>query len=224
CTGLKEKLDRYGPPVANVLNGVDAVFLEPVSRTSNPADSPVFVYAGALNRRKGFDTLLEGFALIHDRFPQARLEVAGRGSWEVFYRGKAERLGILPSIDYHGPLSQKDLKPVLDRATAFLFPSQAEGFGLPPLEAMARGCPVVTTLNEGTAEFAKEGDNCLVIDRDSPEPLAMAAIRLVENQALAGSLGARARATAEGFTWDSVADRTEIAMLEQYDRLALPKA
>jgi glycosyltransferase involved in cell wall biosynthesis len=218
CEPLHQKLQRYRRPVTNVRNGVAPIFLETPLEIRRPDPSrPVFYFCGAIGRRKGIDSLLQSFAEVLKRSPNAQLILSGRGSWEGYYLGMARSLGILDQVDYRGVVSLEEMVRIMDSATVFIFPTWSEGFGLPPLEAMARECPVITTVNEGTAQYVEHGKNCLLVAPGNPEELTQAIETLLGNPGLAQRIGKGGRSTAAQYTWEEVTDRTERAMLETLD-------
>ena len=89
-----------------------------------------------------------------------------------------------------------------DRLTVFLLPSRAEGLGLPALEAMACGAAVVVTDNGGSRQFAREGENALVVPVGDDEAMAEAVLRLLRDDELRNRLADAGSATAEAFAWD----------------------
>ncbi|MCA9412216.1 MAG: glycosyltransferase family 4 protein, partial [Candidatus Omnitrophica bacterium] len=213
CEPLEQKLQRYGKPVTNVRNGVDPIYLEtPTTGARSDSTNPVFYFCGALGRRKGTDLLLRSFAEVIKKHPTAKLILSGHGSWESYYKGFARHLGVLESIDYRGVISLEEMVRIMDHATAFVFPTWSEGFGLPPLEAMARCCPVITTVNDGTAQYVEHRKNCLLIEPGSIEDLTGAIEAVLADPDAARLLGNHARETAEAYTWEEVAERTERAM------------
>ncbi len=219
CEPLEQKLQRYGKPVTNVRNGVDPIFLEtPITGEHSDSKNPVLYFCGALGRRKGTDVLLRSFSQVIKNHPTAKLILSGHGSWESFYKGLAGQLGVLEAVDYRGVVSLEEMVRIMDSATAFVFPTWSEGFGLPPLEAMARRCPVVTTVNDGTAQYVEHGRNCLLVDPGSPEDLTHAIESILQDSGLAKKLGEGGRVKAERYTWEEVADRTERAMVEEVER------
>lgn len=104
---------------------------------------PYFLYVGSAYPHKGLDDLLEAWKEVENRYPHVRLKLAGEN--DVFIRRlrqSAERLK-LRNIDWLGYVSDEQLADLYTHASAFVFPSKFEGFGLPPLEALAAGCPVI---------------------------------------------------------------------------------
>ena len=219
CEPLETRLRRYGKPVTNVRNGVDPIFMEtPFTGQRMEGADPLLYFCGAIGRRKGIDVLLRVLVILKEKFPAIRLVLSGRGSWESYYRGMAESLGISERVEYRGVIPREEMVSLMDRASVFVFPTRSEGFGLPPLEAMARRCPVITTVNDGTAQYVEHGRNCLLVEPDSVEDLGRAIETLLTQQELAEKIGEGGRATAEQYTWDEVAERTEQAMLETLAR------
>jgi glycosyltransferase involved in cell wall biosynthesis len=102
-----------------------------------------------------------------------------------------------------GPLDDAGLKALYEHASAFVFPSLYEGFGLPPLEAMACGCPVA--VSDIPALRAVAGDAALLFDPLSPPSIADALRRLLDDAALRDDLRERGRRRAALFTWDATA-------------------
>ncbi len=221
CEALAQTLrERYGRPVTMVGNGVDDELL-----TGLPGDAgraaeflgtegrPYVLFVGSITQRKGVDALIEAFAEVRHDHPDLLLALVGRCHWWPYYRAVAERCGVAEHIRRVAGSDRETLRHLLDGASCFAFPSRAEGFGLPPLEAMARGRPVVCTICEGVNEYAQPGENCLQVPPDNPVELARAIRRLLDDRDLAERLGGAGRATAKKFTWDRVADLTEQAML-----------
>lgn len=167
------------------------------------------LYFGRIDPRKGIDTAVRALAQCP---PEATLTVDGRGDdrhkeeLEALAAGLGvgDRLRFLVSPDRAALLGQMDV------ADAVVFPSRwEEPFGLVPVEAMARGVPVVATTVGGAAEFLVDGGNCLVFPADDPAALAAALGRLAGDASLRGRLVEGGRRTAEQLSVDQLAEVLE---------------
>jgi alpha-1,3-rhamnosyl/mannosyltransferase len=193
-------------------HGVDESFfpggpLEP-QRDRHDLPERYILFLGALEPRKNLATLLEAYALLPEElrreFP---LMVAGAHGWrnrELRRRLAAGRdLGVRV-IGYVPPLN---LPLVYAGASVFVFPSLYEGFGMPLLEAMASGVPVVASNVSAMPEVV--GDAGVLVDPRSPAELARAIERLLADPPAARALGERGRARARQFTWERAALATK---------------
>src|SRR5690606_3522804 len=115
-----------------------------------------------------------------------------------------------------GQLSDEDLRAVYRAATVFAFPSLAEGFGLPVLEAMAQGTPVVTSAGTATADAA--GDAAVLVDPADPSALARAIEAVAGDDARRRSLAAAGRDRAAGHTWQATAEGYRDAIARAVER------
>ena len=164
---------------------------------------------GTLEPRKGLDQLIA--AMAHPAAPGIPLLIAGPAGWGgVDVAALAADAGIPAGrVRAIGYLGDGDLAVALERATVFVFPSQAEGFGLPVIEAFHFGTPVVHSDVPAVVEVA--GGAGLVVERSNragyPERLALAISRVVENPVLAEALGARGRERVGAFSWRSSAEK-----------------
>jgi glycosyltransferase involved in cell wall biosynthesis len=157
------------------------------------------------------------------RIPAARrplLVLPGYPTWhEAELRARAAALGVLADVRFEGWVGAGELEGLWALADAFVFPSLYEGFGLPVLEAMARGVPVACADASSLPEVA--GDAALLFDPRAEREIAAAIERLLGEPALAASLRAKGRARARRFTWA----RTARLTLDSYARaLGLPAA
>ena len=170
------------------------------------------LHVGTFEPRKNHLALLDAFALIKKDPAQKDLGLvlAGPAGWK---NGAVERaLRTHPNrgdIRRLGFVSAED-KPALYRlAAVFAFPSFYEGFGLPPLEAMASGTSVVASFASSLGEVI--GDAGILVDPYRPAELADALRSVLESPALAAELSRRGQAKARGFTWEKCAEATEKA-------------
>jgi glycosyltransferase involved in cell wall biosynthesis len=115
-----------------------------------------------------------------------------------------------------GELPEDEVKPVFQEALAFVYPSAYEGFGLPPLEAMACGVPVICSTLTSLPEVV--GDAALPIRDFAPEEIANLLAEVEQKETLRHRLAEAGRARAAQFTWKRTAERTAEVYLEAIDR------
>jgi glycosyltransferase involved in cell wall biosynthesis len=142
-------------------------------------------------------------ALADPAAPDLPLLLVGQPGWGgIDPAREAERLGVANRVRVLGRIGDEDLAVVLHRATALAAPSRAEGFGLPVLEAMAAGVPVVTSDAPALVEVG--GGATLVVPRDDPAALARALSRTGE-PATRERLARSGRARADHYSWSATA-------------------
>jgi glycosyltransferase involved in cell wall biosynthesis len=177
-----------------------------------PAGQPVLLHVGSEERRKNVETLLAALARLARRRRDILLVRVGGGSSRS--RRLIARHGLAAHVRYCSGLTEVDLVRWYRAADAFVFPSLYEGFGLPVLEAMACGCPVVAADRTSIPEIT--GDAAVLVDDPlDPEALAGAIAGVLDDPALAAALRAAGPRRAAGFTWPRAAAQT----LEVYRRI-----
>jgi glycosyltransferase involved in cell wall biosynthesis len=157
--------------------------------------------------RKNHGLLLETFGRIVERQPDVRLVIAGKPGW--LYQAFFDRLdgsGLRDRVILTGHVPERDLPTLLTLATVFAFPSLYEGMGLPPLEAMACGTPVVASNTSSLPEAV--GEAGLLLPPDDPRAWAEALERVLVDADLRAELRARGLARAAHFTWEAAAQAT----------------
>jgi len=193
--------------------GADAVVYNPVERRDaaagevRPGERRGVVFAGTLTRKKGIFSLLDAWPLVRSAHPAARLDVYGKDTTDEQGRSIRETLEAraLAGVSFRGSVALEELLDVFARAQAAVLPSYAEGFSLTPLHAMEAGCPVVGSRRGSGPEAIEEGVSGLLADPDRPEEIAEALGRILEDEALARSLGeAGRRRVHEEFSLDAV--------------------
>ncbi|HEV2999144.1 MAG TPA: glycosyltransferase family 1 protein [Solirubrobacteraceae bacterium] len=170
---------------------------------------PYVLYVGTEQPRKNLGALLRAFALLSPAHPDLRLVKVGLAGGEGSEFRRATRraidaLGIGDRVVFTGRLPDEDLVAAYAGAVCSVLPSRHEGFGLPPLEAMACGCPVVVSSAGSLPEVV--GDAGLVVD-PGPWPLADA-IATTLDPAVREDLRERGLRRAASFTWQAAAERT----------------
>jgi len=160
---------------------------------------------GAVQKRKNIARLVKAF----ERLPEGwKLAIAGAAEGY----GAAEELHAVENsprradIEVLGYVPDAALEELYARARIFAFPSLDEGFGMPVLDAMARGVPVVTSRRSAVAEVA--GEAAMLIDPEDCDELGAALAQLASDDALREDLTRRGLARAAGFTWESAVEQT----------------
>jgi len=165
-----------------------------------------FLCVGNSKPYKNLATAVKAFAICAGELPDVKLFVAGRGDGEPELTRLARQLGILDRVRFCGNANVTALVELLHGAIALIFPSLVEGFGLPVVEAMAAGCPVIASNCPAVAEVA--GSGALLCDPQSAETFAAAMTRLALDPAAAAGLRQRGIARAAAFTWARCAEQT----------------
>jgi glycosyltransferase involved in cell wall biosynthesis len=162
---------------------------------------------GTIEPRKNYPTLFEAYAAVLPRHPDVGLVIAGGRGWlddPTFAR--ARELGLDGRILFTGHVPDDDLPTLLDAAEVFAFPSEFEGFGLPPLEAMASGVPVVSSNAASLPEVV--GDAGVLVAPRDVGAWVEALDRMLGDPSFRAGFAARGVARARGFSWDAAAERT----------------
>jgi glycosyltransferase involved in cell wall biosynthesis len=216
----------YGVPLERIdvaCPGVDPRFkpllpgeVEAFRRRHNLPDR-FFLYLGTLEPRKNLGRLIEACSALE--MSNWRLMLVGGKGWmyeDLFAQAKA--LGLDDRVTFAGFASSEDLPLWYNAATAFVYPSVYEGFGLPPLEAMACGAPVIASNAAALPEVV--GDAGLTVEPDDVAGLAQAMRRVWDDETLRRELSQRGIERAGRFTWEATARAT----VESYRRaLSLPR-
>lgn len=175
---------------------------------------PYFLFVGALHPRKNLERVTQAFQTFRHNGADAQLVVVGPPSWGAHgtlrhLTGQVGRHVVLT-----GFVSDEQLHALYSAACALVFPSLYEGFGLPALEAMAHGTPVLSSTISSLPEVV--GDAGLLVDPHDVQAIAEAMRTLLTDAPLRRTLGGRGRARAAQFTWENTAQRT----LEVYRHFA----
>jgi glycosyltransferase involved in cell wall biosynthesis len=172
-------------------------------------DGPYVLGLGTVEPRKDLPTLVRAFAALAGELPH-RLVLAGLAGWgQGALAAAITGSGVADRVLCTGYLPEADKAALLTGAEVFAYPSRYEGFGLPVLEAMACGTPVVTTTGGSLPEVA--GDAALLVEPGDPDALAAALAKLAGDPAARQAAAARGRARAAGFTWERCAAETVAA-------------
>lgn len=167
---------------------------------------PYILYGGGFARRKNVLGALGAFARALPRLADdTELAVSGGGGpLEPEARAFVERSGLTRRVRFLGFVPDSDYPALMSGGLAYFFPSLLEGFGLPALEAMACGAPVVTSSTTSLPEVC--GDAALLVDPAREAEMADALVEVVHSEALRSELRARGLRRAAEFTWRRVAE------------------
>lgn len=197
--------DKDHDPIACDGTGLDQI------RERYGLHFPFILSVGTLQPRKNYIRLIEAFGQMKDMAAgddvrRMRLVIVGGKGWlyeEIFAR--VEALGLTDAVLFLGRLADEDLPALYNLADLFVFPSLYEGFGLPVLEAMACGVPVVCSTASSLPEVI--GDAGLMVDPHDVEGLAVAMARVIADRALRARMVEKGLARARRFTWTAAAER-----------------
>jgi glycosyltransferase involved in cell wall biosynthesis len=158
---------------------------------------------------KGFETLLEALARIEPAHRPTLVITGSHGDDPL--TPVVERLGLGATVDLRGWLGRDELDRLYAESTALVFPTRFEGFGLPPLEAMARGCPVIVADIPVMHEVA--GDAAVYVDPTNPDAIARAIESVLDSPDERSRMSRAGLARAADFSWDATAAATRAALL-----------
>ncbi len=183
-----------------------------------------FLFLGTIEPRKNIEGLIAAFRVAFPKLKVAKtLVVAGGRGWKnesifkaVAFANKALEpwQGGHPPVRFLGPVTHEHKLALIAGATAFVWPSLYEGFGLPVLEAMSLGAPVLTSNTTSLPEVV--GDAALLVNPNSEREIAEALVRLDHDEPLRMALREKGREHSQQFSWKTTAEKT----LEVYRKVA----
>jgi glycosyltransferase involved in cell wall biosynthesis len=209
---LNYKFSQHEKKIVIAYNGVDAGF-NVVENIANEKKEDVkshyflpdrfLLYVGRLNLRKNISTLLKAIPLLKDY--AIKLVIVGAFNDEKkTYDQLILRLGIEKRVLYTGSVNNEELAVIYSLSTLFCFPSLAEGFGLPPLEAMASGVPVVVSNTTSLPEVCGEAGN--YVDPTDPSSIASVIDGLLQDEKLYAIKRRNGLEQAKKFTWENTSN------------------
>jgi glycosyltransferase involved in cell wall biosynthesis len=217
-TTKRDLVKHYHVPPRKIIvinHGRDSIFA-PVDDEARRAEiaakygiqAPYCIHVGTLQPRKNLGLLVEAWDILRggmERPPQ--LLLAGKRGWlyESLF-DMVEARGLTELVRFADYVERDDLPALYSGALALTFPSLYEGFGLPPLEAMSCGTPVIASTATSLPEVV--GDAGLLLEPHDPHPWAEAVQRLMLDPALQAELRRKGLERASGFTWERCARQT----------------
>lgn len=203
----KDLLERYAIPeqrvsVTHLASEIDAS----ISHGPEPVPAkPFFLYVGLRHSYKNFGGLLVAFAKARSLRPGAALCVVG-ASFSNDEERQIASLGLADAVEHYGHVSDAHLAKLYRCSLAFVYPSFYEGFGIPPLEAMACGTPVIAANRSSVPEVV--GDAALLFDPASTDDLADILIMLTDDPPQRERLIAKGHEHAKAFSWEKTVAQT----------------
>ena len=181
-------------------------FVESTGQGPYAQEPPYFLHVGGSGANKNVRRVLEAFAELAPTHPETRLYLVG--PWapadKAWLEAEKARLGLSQRVRHLGFIPDADLPSLYGNATAVVFPSLEEGYGLPVLEGMASGAPVITSKASSLPEVA--GDAALLVNPLEVESIAAAMRRILDEPGLAQMLRQRGRVQAGQFSWEALAE------------------
>jgi glycosyltransferase involved in cell wall biosynthesis len=195
--------------------GVDAAWFE-VKAPSSSGTRPYFISVGSIRPHKNLQTLLAAFSLVRDQLPHDLVIIGKHDGFRTRESGFHELLAPLGDrVRFLGGVDDSTLRHKVAGATALVFPSLYEGFGLPPLEAMAVGCPVIASRAGAVVEVC--GDKARYFEACDSDSLAAALLTQASMQPEDRWSEVRiGREWARQYSWDRTADLTAQALCKYF--------
>jgi len=164
------------------------------------------IFVGTIQPRKNIETLLEAFKILRRKEAHKNLNLVIAGSEGWLAEPIVEKIKNIPGAIMTGKFETKDLPSLIAGATAFVLPSLYEGFGLPILEAMACGTPVVVADNSSLGEIV--GSSGLMFQAKNIEQLAQSLQSILEDNHLKSALREKGLERVKSFSWEKCAKET----------------
>ncbi|OJA28067.1 glycosyl transferase family 1 [Burkholderia ubonensis] len=190
--------------VPGAVDHVDRIEADPgvLSRLQLDVDRYV-LFVGSLAPGKNLARFLRAITLLRGSHPTLRFVIAGGANTRIFGASVPGLLADDPNVTWAGYVTDSELKALYQHAGCFVFPSLYEGFGLPPLEAMRCGCPVIVS-REGALPEVCSGA-AIFCDAWSETDIAATIARLMDNAELRARMRIRGRARAQRYSWHASA-------------------
>lgn len=200
-----------------IYEGVDEAYFHPVDleladqiKAKFNIKGDYIYYIGSLEPRKNLVAMIRALNYLHSRgaqFDKLKLVVSSGKSWltDAIHQ-EIDKLQLKSEIIFTGPISEAEKIVLLQQARAFIFPTLYEGFGLPVIEAMAAGCPVVAGNNSALPEVA--ADAAILVEALDQIQINLAVEKILTNPDFVQSLVSKGKLQARKFNWQSTAEQT----------------
>jgi glycosyltransferase involved in cell wall biosynthesis len=218
CT-RKAALSRYSLPeekFSMIHHGIDPLFsaVDSCGSRSTVREGRRFIFSlGHTKPYKNIPRLIQAFAKIAPLYPDLFLMIVGRGDEYPSLLQMTHEVGLQERVLFKHQMSDEEVRTCFQEALFFAFPSLVEGFGFPVVEAMASGCPVLTSRESSMGEIV--GNAAILVDPYEVDSIVQGMQRLIEDASLRQALSDKGRNRAGCFTWQTCAEKT----LTVYQRL-----
>lgn len=209
-------LNDYGLESEVVYNGVDASKFATAKRDDG---GDFILFVGGMEGRKGLEFAIEALEYLHRKEKHLKLvAIAKPGFRRIesadWFNHLIERCGLIGSVEIMESVDDEEIVKLYQNALVFLLPTRMEGWGLAIMEAMAAGCPVISSPVGGVNELVEDGVNGLLVNVGDVKGIADAIVKIASDRELRDNLVSHGLKTARKFTWKNAAIRTE----EIYER------
>ena len=213
----KEQLkNRYGLDSVVIHNGVDTRRFG----RATPHREPFILFVGGMESRKGLEFAIQTLEILVKKGRNLRLVAIARPGFKgvesrAWFDHLIERCGLAGKVEIHELIDDEELTRLYEKASIFFLPTRMEGWGLSIMEAMASGCPVVSTPVGGVTELVHSGENGLLVPVGDVHGFAGAIENLLDDEPLRNRLCAEAKETIRRYSWEISAEKT----IDLYNRV-----
>lgn len=194
--------------ISVIHNGVSNDFY-PIPDFKKTADAKIVLYVGSEHPRKNLSTALQAFAEVKKQMPEAlfiKVGSAGIKTGRLQTLQQINQLKLESAVRFVESVSQQQLNELYNLADVFIYPSKFEGFGLPPLQAMAAGTPVVTSNSTSLPEIV--GEAGIMHELSDTQAFAKTMLDIINNATLQNELRNKGFIQAQKFSWEEAALKT----------------
>lgn len=213
--GVLQKLGVPPQKIILIPNGLDPKWLEGFAPAPKPAGELRVLYLGQLKYRKGFDLLARAIPQVVAKLPQTRFIFATHSPIERPHLIELlEDSGVRGYVDLPEETNDAQKAALFLSSDLYVLPTRYEGFGIPLIEAMSAGCPVISSRIPVVDEIIHDGENGLLFEYDNPDSLAQIIICALENPTLCQQLAENGRYTVTKYYTPIITDQLEALYTE----------
>lgn len=205
----KRLRENHGLDSIMIHNGVDVHRFD----ISKPPREPLILFVGGMESRKGLEFAIQTLEILVKKGRDLKLVAIARPGFKgvesrAWFDHLIERCGLGGKVEIHELVNDEELTRLYATASVFFLPTRMEGWGLSIMEAMASGCPIVSTPVGGVTELVQSGENGLLVPVGDIHGFAEAIEQLLDDKTLRDRLCATALETVKKYSWDVSAEKT----------------